>query len=134
MNRHTKNLGISCLMLALSGGVYAQDAHVVPAAGLPAAPMPQPVVLTGASAGPQAAQASATSAPGTPTILSVKDAQALALKNNPQISVARLTALASQEVTREVRSSLWPTATADLTGVDSKENSRITAGGLNNPV
>jgi len=66
--------------------------------------------------------------------LSVKQAEALALKNNPQISVARLTALASHQVTREVRSSLWPTATGDLTGVDSKVNSRITAGGLNNPI
>jgi len=66
--------------------------------------------------------------------LSLKQAEALALQNNPQISVARLTALASQQVTREVRSSLWPTATGDLTGVDSRANSRITAGGLNNPI
>jgi outer membrane protein len=72
--------------------------------------------------------------PAIPTSLSLKEAEALALKNNPQISVARLTALASQQVTREVRSSLWPTATANLTGVDSQENSRITAGGLNNPI
>jgi outer membrane protein len=66
-------------------------------------------------------------------LLSLKDAQALALKNNPQISVARLTALASQQVTREVRSHLWPTATADLTAVDADPGSRITAGALNNP-
>jgi outer membrane protein len=66
--------------------------------------------------------------------LSLKDAEAQALKNNPQISVARLTALASQQVTREVRSNLWPTAVTNLTGVDSRENSRITAGGLNNPI
>jgi len=66
--------------------------------------------------------------------LSLKQAEALALKNNPQISAARLTALASQQVTREVRSNLWPTATANLTGVDSLANSRITAGGLNNPI
>jgi outer membrane protein len=66
--------------------------------------------------------------------LSVQQAEALALKKNPQVSVARLTALASHQVTREVRSSLWPTATGDLTGVDSKDNSRITAGGLNNPI
>jgi len=66
-------------------------------------------------------------------ILSVKDAEALALKNNPQISVARLTALASQQVTREVRSNLWPTAHIDLTAVDSNPGSRITAGALNNP-
>ncbi len=56
------------------------------------------------------------------------------MQNNPQISVARLTALASRQVTREVRSSLWPAATGDLTGVDSHANSRITAGGLNNPI
>ena len=72
--------------------------------------------------------------PGIPTSLSLKEAEALALKNNPQISVARLTALASQQVTREVRSNLWPTATLNLTGVDSQDNSRITAGALNNPI
>ena len=66
--------------------------------------------------------------------LSLKEAEALALKDNPQISVARLIALASEQVTREVRSSLWPTATANLTAVDSQANSRITAGGLNNPI
>ena len=65
--------------------------------------------------------------------LTVKDAEALALKNSPAISVARLSALASDQVTREVRSNLWPQAYANLTGVDARNNSRITAGGLNNP-
>ena len=65
--------------------------------------------------------------------LSVKDAEALALKNNPAISVARLNALASGQVTREVRSNLWPQAYGNLTAVDARENSRITAGFLNNP-
>jgi outer membrane protein len=65
--------------------------------------------------------------------LTVKDAEALALKNNPAISVARLSALASEQVTREVRSNLWPQAYASLTGVNARNNSRITAGGLNNP-
>jgi outer membrane protein len=66
-------------------------------------------------------------------VLTVKDAEALAIKNNPQISVARLTALASGQVTREVRSNLWPSAHIDLTGVDANPGSRITAGALNNP-
>ena len=66
--------------------------------------------------------------------LSVKDAEASALKNNPAISVARLNALASQQVMREVRSALWPQAYASLTAVDARNNSRITAGGLNNPI
>jgi outer membrane protein len=66
--------------------------------------------------------------------LSVKDAEAIALKSNPAISVARLNALASQQVEREARSSLWPQTYANLTAVDARDNSRITAGGLNNPV
>src|SRR5271166_1987843 len=65
--------------------------------------------------------------------LTVKGAEALALKNNPAISVARLSALASEQVTREVRSSYWPQAYGNLTAVDAENNSRITAGGLNNP-
>src|ERR1039458_5433297 len=65
--------------------------------------------------------------------LTVKDAEALALKNNPAISVARLNALASQQVTREVSSNLWPQTYANLTGVDARNNSRITAGALTNP-
>jgi outer membrane protein len=56
------------------------------------------------------------------------------LANNPQITVSRLTALAAQQVTRETRSALWPTAAVDMTGVDSHPGSRITAGGLNNPI
>jgi outer membrane protein len=68
-----------------------------------------------------------------PARLAVQDAEAIALKNNPAISVARLNALASGQVTREVRSNLWPQAYGNLTGVDARENSRITAGMLNNP-
>lgn len=73
-------------------------------------------------------------APNIAVHLSVREAEAIALKNNPAISVARLMALASQQVTREVRSSLWPQAYANLTAVDARDNSRITAGALNNPI
>jgi outer membrane protein len=66
--------------------------------------------------------------------LSLKDAENLAIKNNPQISVARLSALAAQQVTRETRSNLWPTAVANLTAVDANPGTRITAGALNNPI
>jgi len=72
--------------------------------------------------------------PSSVVRLTVKDAEVIALKNNPAISVARLNALASQQVTREVRSGLWPQAYASLTAVDAQNNSRITAGGLNNPI
>ncbi len=48
--------------------------------------------------------------------------------------MARLNALASEQVTREVRSNLWPQAYGNLTAVDSHDNSRVTAGALNNPL
>jgi len=99
----------------------------------PNAPVPQlpPYPATGGGAG----QTQNPTLPnGTPqSTLTLKQAEDLAIKNNPQISVARLQALASQQVTREYRSSFWPTAVVDMTGVDSNQ-SRITAGGLNNPI
>jgi len=88
-----------------------------------------------AAAAPGFAQSTQpTHAVTTAIRLSVTDAEALALKNNPAISEARLNALASVQVTREVRSSLWPQAYADMTAVDARDNSRISAGGLNNPI
>ncbi len=138
-----KSLVMVCTALSIAlvpGAAYSQDSPVKPvnqaSQNLPSAPAPQPVSNQNTPSmvpnGPPSTNSTAN--PGTQTTLSLKQAEALALKNNPQISVARLTALASEQVTREVRSSLWPTATANLTGVDSKENSRITAGALNNPI
>lgn len=109
---------------------------------LPSAPAPQ--IAQNTQGMPGTATAGMPSAPpssaaaqtnvGTPSPLTLSDAEALALRNNPQISVARLTALASRQVTREVRSNLWPTATGNITGVDAQSGTRITAGALNNPV
>ena len=65
--------------------------------------------------------------------LTLADAERMAIKHNPNISVARLTALAQAQVTREVRSAELPTVQGDLTAVGAHENSRITAGLLNNP-
>ncbi|HLX76439.1 MAG TPA: TolC family protein [Terriglobales bacterium] len=91
-----------------------------------------PLLMTMSAAAQANPQASLPSAP--PVRLTLKDAEALAVKNNPLITVGRLTALASQQVLRETRSAYWPTAVVDLTGVDAQDNSRITAGGLNNPI
>jgi outer membrane protein len=66
--------------------------------------------------------------------LTLRQAEQLAIRNNPRITSARLQALAFHQVVREQRSAYWPTATANLTAVDSHNGSRITAGGLNNPV
>jgi outer membrane protein len=132
-SRRVTNLvmGLVTFVLPVSG--LAQRVRVATVSTLPSAPMPQTAMQpVGSSA--QQQPVLPVPGPGSPTLLSVHDAQALALKNNPQISFARLTALASQQVTREVRSNLWPTARIDLTAVDTNPGNRITAGALNNPV
>ena len=82
-----------------------------------------------------AASARSLRAQGTesPVRLTLPDAEALARQNNPRISVARLNALASQQVSREVRSAYYPTLDAYLTGVAAHEGGRISAGYLSNP-
>ncbi|MGA9041083.1 MAG: TolC family protein [Terriglobales bacterium] len=125
------------LVLVLCGWSHAQaPINMNAAQSLPSAPLPQaapnPALPSVPLDGQQPVDPQVTQGAAVP--LSLKQAEALAIQNNPQISVARLTALASQQVTREVRSNLWPTATANLTAVDADPGSRITAGGLNNPI
>jgi len=134
--RHMKHVLPVWLALVSPVGTVAQGGHSSEAlSSLPSAPMPQQVPAPVASSAPMAGSKSGApqNNPGIPTVLTLKDAQALALKNNPQISFARLSALVQQQVTREVRSNLWPTAVINLTAVDSDPGSRITAGALNNP-
>jgi outer membrane protein len=136
MKRTCKLIVSFLLFLALSVFGFAQvSLNVQTAEGLPPAPMPQSSSTQSASNPQATAPTPATPpSPGTAASLTLKDAEALAIKNNPQISVGRLLALASVQVTREVKSNLWPTATGDLTGVDAQSGSRITAGALNNPI
>jgi outer membrane protein len=129
-------------MLTLPVGSFAQGGtNAAITVNLPSAPTPQSAsqptggAMTALGGQVPGAQSTAPqSTPGATATLSLKEAQALALKNNPQISVARLNALASLQVTRQVRSSLWPTASVDLTAVDANPGTRITAGALNNPI
>jgi outer membrane protein len=66
--------------------------------------------------------------------LTLREAQAIALANHPQISEARLLASAASQAVTEVRSAFFPNFFASVTGADAVENSRIAAGGLNNPI
>jgi len=106
---------------------------------LPDAPKPQ--LIASAGQGPQQ-----QSNPPTPPIentiqagpqqagpeLMLDQAEQLALRNNPDVSVAHLLALAQQQVVREVRSSEMPAVHGDLTAAGSHRNTRITAGYLSN--
>jgi outer membrane protein len=71
--------------------------------------------------------------PPAPQSLSLREAEAIALKNNPQITIGRLRALVARQLVRESRSALFPTANLSLTAVDANPGSRLAAGFLNNP-
>lgn len=74
-----------------------------------------------------------TPPPGTAMRLTRKDAEQLAIKNNPRITVGRLLALAQHQVYREGRSALLPALGGQITAVDANEGSRVGAGALNAP-
>ncbi len=71
---------------------------------------------------------------GTTSSLTLQQAEAIALRNNPQITIGKLRALVAQQFVREQRSALLPNAFLSLTAVDSNPGSRIAAGFLNNPI
>jgi outer membrane protein len=83
---------------------------------------------------PPSLQASPSTPQHTSHTLTLRDAEAIALKNNPQITIGKLQALISQQTIRETRSALLPNAYLSVTAVDAHDNSRISAGGLNNPI
>ena len=140
MNRQRNNprLAAACvaILATLSTAIAAQQPSLpdAPASRLIAAlaqdsssPAPS------AAAGPQIPSgAQNTTQPAGPP-LTLAQAEQMAIRNNPNISVAHLLALAQAQVTREVRSAEMPTAIGNLTAVDAHDNSRIAAGLLNNP-
>jgi outer membrane protein len=65
--------------------------------------------------------------------LTIGEAERLAIKNNPHVTIAHLLALEEHQVVREARSAYMPTVTGDMTAVGSHHDSRITAGFINNP-
>jgi outer membrane protein len=78
--------------------------------------------------------AAAPAAAQTGPALSLRDAEARALQSHPQVLAGRYLAQAGSEQTREVRSAYFPTVYGNVTGAAAQDNSRITAGGLNNPI
>jgi outer membrane protein len=80
------------------------------------------------------AQTKAPDATPAPQRLTLAQAEAIALKNNPQVSVGRLRSLIAQQSVRVERSALLPNASVNLTGVEANAGSRVAAGGLNNSV
>lgn len=101
---------------------------------LPAAPGPRLIAhLQNPPAVAQAAMPPQSSAPANPasgSTLTLAQAEQMAIRDNPRISVGKLEALASHQVYREAKSAELPTATAAVTAMDGEEASRISAGSL----
>ncbi len=112
-----RNLILSLGISAYCCTLWAQESAVT----LPNAP----------ASGVQAAQTAAqTAAPSAGETLTRQQAEQLALKNNPQISVASLIALAQKQVVRETRSAELPSLYGNLTAVGAEEASRLSSGSL----
>lgn len=148
------------LCAASASSTFAQtEKNSEPAKTLPSAPQPQstqvnqsssqPNVMALSAAFPQAASSQAPSsfpqgAPATapqtalPALppsggvvrLTRAQAEQLAIKNNPQISVGKLLALAQHQVYRETRAGELPNFNGAATAVSANEGSRIGAGAL----
>ena len=76
----------------------------------------------------------ADSPQGNAISLTLQQAEAFALRSNPQITIGKLRALVARQYVREARSALLPTAALSVTAVDSNPGSRISAGLLNSPI
>jgi outer membrane protein len=66
--------------------------------------------------------------------LSLREAEARALQNHPQVLAGQLAAQAGGQAVRETRSAYFPTVFGSVTGAAAQDGSRIAAGGLNNPI
>jgi len=68
--------------------------------------------------------------PGAAPRLTLKDAEAMAIKNQPQIQAAQLNYQASQQEVTEARSAYYPAIGGDVTGSEGNPQARIGAGYL----
>ena len=107
----------------LSSALLAMIATAVVGQQQGATPSPAPVPTTGEQA---------NAAGGRP--LTLAEAEAIALRNNPLITVGKLEALVAREFVRETRSAFYPQANLSVTAVTSNPGSRIAAGYLTNPI
>lgn len=124
-HRKSKSFTLACVLLLLPSFSPAQRLQRL---ALPDAPAAQPIAQAGQQSTPQRQLQTPPAGPK----LTLAEAERIALQHNPNISIAHLLQLAQAQITREVRAGDLPSAFADLTAVGAHDNSRITAGALNN--
>jgi outer membrane protein len=72
--------------------------------------------------------------PTVPEVLTLAEAQTIALRNHPKVAIAQLRELVAQEEVKRTRAAYFPTLDGYVDAVDAgNNNTRILAGGLNNP-
>ncbi len=130
-----KNFALALPFLLIGVVVSAQTANPAPAAAAPPQTMAtQPAQSPAPTPLQQPVPPLQVPTKGPLQRLTIQEAEALAFKNNPQISVYRLLYLASNQITREQRAAYYPNVYGSLTAVEPNDGSRIAAGNLNNPI
>ena len=146
---------IACGALLLQAALAQTSDKSGASSNLPSAPQPQftenpnPIALPqgakvtlvarvqGGDGSPANSLDSKTTQAGQTSNLTVRltraEAEQLALKNNPRISIGRLLALAQHQIYRETRAAELPNFNGAITAVDGNEGSRIGPGALNAP-
>ena len=142
MSRETESRFFRCVLpaavaLAWCGSLPAQTDAPRPAqpkiplvelAAQSAAPMGQ--AMQTAPAAPAGQTTAGQTAAGQNARLTRREAEQMAIKNNPRVSVAHLLALAQHQVVRETRAAELPTGVGNMTAEDAENASRISAGSL----
>ncbi|HTV07280.1 MAG TPA: TolC family protein [Acidobacteriaceae bacterium] len=126
MKTHYGSILLAAIALPIASGAQT-------AAALPSAPAPVMMaqIAQSAQSGPMAGSNSGAGPnSGSLPTLTRQQAEAMAIKQNPNITVGKLLALAQHQVVREARSAELPTFTANVTAVDADDGSRISAGYL----
>ena len=141
MNNHKKTISVTASFLALlplSCAVHAFAQTPSQGAPLPDAPQSRLIELASSQAPsapmPAASAQSSADASGESSspqhALTRSEAEQMAIKNNPQVSISHLLALAQHQVVRETRSAELPTAVVSATAMDAALATRISSGSL----
>ena len=118
-----------CLALAQSQGARLLLPNAPPPLIAEVNSQQSPAPASAAPGASPPSSANALSASDLPTLTRTQ-AEQMAIKNNPRVSVGRLLALAQHQVVRETRAAELPIASASITAEDAEDASRISAGSL----
>ena len=117
--------------IAVACAAAAAGQTVSAKAEVPSAPAVSLLALAQQGAAmPQGAGQAAPAVTGQNPRLTLAEAEQMAIKSNPRVSVAHLLALAQHQVVRESRSAELPTGVANITAEQAEDASRISAGSL----